>query len=240
MANNIKKLLPTDIISDSMDKINSNFDILSSYSVFSDKSLTEYYKKIDDLVNQISGKVDLSESRLNIEFEKIRGEIKDYNDDASSINQTADMIQSTVSSLNKKFDGTVEKMQSQFTQTANNINSVVQSYRDENKADYDAINMVLASIEISRRCYEFYNQYVIKIKPQRKNIIQPEIQDFYERCIKSLEEFGVTGEFKDFKSLYDFFKNSKMMYRVSLDCLNPKFFSLKSTKSLVRQMTSSC
>jgi len=143
MANNIKKLLPTDIISDSMDKINSNFDILSSYSVFSDKSLTEYYKKIDDLVNQISGKVDLSESRLNIEFEKIRGEIKDYNDDVSSINQTADMIQSTVSSLNKKFDGTVEKMQSQFTQTANNINFVVQSYRDENKADYDAINKVL-------------------------------------------------------------------------------------------------
>ena len=108
-------------------------------------------------------------------------------------------------------------------------------FRDLNLPD-----MVLASIEISRRCYEFYNQYVIKIKPQRKNIIQPEIQDFYERCIKSLEEFGVTGEFKDFKNLYDFFKNSKMMYRVSLDCLNPKFFSLKSTKSLVRQMTSSC
>ena len=108
-------------------------------------------------------------------------------------------------------------------------------FRDLNLPD-----MVLASIEISRRCYEFYNQYVIKIKPQRKNIIQPEIQDFYERCIKSLEEFGVTGEFKDFKNIYDFFKNSKMMYRVSLDSLNPKFFSLKSTKSLVRQMTSSC
>ena len=108
-------------------------------------------------------------------------------------------------------------------------------FRDLNLPD-----MVLASIEISRRCYEFYNQYVIKTKEIRKNIIQPEINDFYERCIKSLEEFGVTGEFKDFKNLYDFFKNSKMMYRVSLDCLNPKFFSLKSTKSLVRQMTSSC
>ena len=108
-------------------------------------------------------------------------------------------------------------------------------FRDLNLPD-----MVLASIEISRRCYEFYNQYVIKTKPQRKNIIQPEINDFYERCTKSLEEFGVTGEFKDFKSLYDFFKNSKMMYRVSLDSLNLKFFSLKSTKSLVRQMTSSC
>jgi len=108
-------------------------------------------------------------------------------------------------------------------------------FRDLNLPD-----MVLASIEISRRCYEFYNQYVIKSKEIRKNIIQPEIQDFYERCTKSLEEFGVTGEFKDFKNLYDFFKNSKMMYRVSLNSLNSKFFSLKSTKSLVRQMTSSC
>ena len=143
MANNIKKLLPTDIISDSMDKINSNFDILSSYSVFSDKSLTEYYKKIDDLVNQISGKVDLSESRLNIEFEKIRGEIKEYNDDVSNINQTAEMIQSTVSSLNKKFDGTVDIIQSQFTQTKDNISSVVEKYRDDSKADYNAIQKVL-------------------------------------------------------------------------------------------------
>ena len=108
-------------------------------------------------------------------------------------------------------------------------------FRDLNLPD-----MVLASIEISRRCYEFYNQYVIKIKPQRKNIIQPEIQDFYERCTKSLEEFGVTGEFKDFKSLYDFFKNSKMMYRVSLDSMNLKFFSLKTTRSCVDQMISSC
>jgi len=34
---------------------------------------------------------------------------------------------------------------------------------------------VLSSIEISRRGYEFYNQYVIKIKNIKKNIIQPEI-----------------------------------------------------------------
>ena len=59
------------------------------------------------------------------------------------------------------------------------------------------------------------------------------IQDFYERCIKSLEEFGVTGEFKDFKDVYSFFKSSKMMYRVSLDSLNPKFFSLNTRKSYV-------
>ena len=103
-------------------------------------------------------------------------------------------------------------------------------FRDLNLPD-----MVLASIEISRRCYEFYNQYVIKSKEIRKNIIQPEINEFYDRYIKSLEEFGVTGEFKDFKDVYSFFKSSKMMYRVSLDSLNPKFFSLNTRKSYVGQ-----
>ena len=108
-------------------------------------------------------------------------------------------------------------------------------FRDLNLPD-----MVLASIEISRRCYEFYNQYIIKSKEIKKNIIQPEIQEFYDRYAKSLEEFGVTGEFKDFKDVYSFFKNSKMMYRVSLDSLNLKFFSLKTNKSCVNQMISSC
>ena len=139
MANNIKKLFPTDIISDSMDKINSNFDILSAYSISSDKSLMKYYNMIDELAK----KIDITESYINIEFEKIRGDIKEYNLDMSSIYQTAEMIQSTVSSLNDKFDGTVDKIQSQFTQTAESINSVVQSYRDENDTRYDAITKIL-------------------------------------------------------------------------------------------------
>ena len=139
MASNIKKLLPTDIISDSMDKINSNFDILSAYNISSDKSLMKYYNMIDELAK----KIDITESYINIEFEKIRGDIKEYNLDMSSIYQTAEMIQSTVSSLNDKFDGTVDKIQSQFTQTAESINSVVQSYRDENDTRYDAITKIL-------------------------------------------------------------------------------------------------
>ena len=49
--------------------------------------------------------------------------------------------------------------------------------------------MVLASIEIGRRGYEFYNQYIIKTKEIKKNVIIPEIKDFYDRWIKSLEEF---------------------------------------------------
>lgn len=85
-------------------------------------------------------------------------------------------------------------------------------FRNENKPD-----MVLASIEISRRAYEFYNQYVIKSKNIEKNIIQPFIYDFKDRFLKSLEEFKISREFKDFVELYNFFKNSKLLYRVPLE-----------------------
>ena len=44
-------------------------------------------------------------------------------------------------------------------------------YRNERLPD-----MVLASIEISRRGYEFYHQYILKDKPQKKNIILPELE----------------------------------------------------------------
>ena len=43
-------------------------------------------------------------------------------------------------------------------------------YRSLNLPD-----MVLASIEIGRRAYEFYNQYISKTKQQKKNIVQPDI-----------------------------------------------------------------
>jgi len=54
--------------------------------------------------------------------------------------------------------------------------------------------MILASIELGRRGYEFYNQYITKVKPQKKNIIQPDIKLFNDFYIKSLEEFNIKGE----------------------------------------------
>ena len=52
-------------------------------------------------------------------------------------------------------------------------------------------DMVLSSIEIGRRTYEFYNQYIIKLNKVQKNIIQPNLKDFNSLCIKSLEEFNM-------------------------------------------------
>ena len=57
-------------------------------------------------------------------------------------------------------------------------------YRSLNLPD-----MVLASIEIGRRGYEFYNQYISKTKEIKKNIIKPDLSMFNKLYLKSLEEF---------------------------------------------------
>ena len=90
---------------------------------------------------------------------------------------------------------------------------------------------ILSSIEISRRGYEFYNQYIIKVKNIKKNIIQPEIDQFKYLYTKSLEEFGLQDNQLDFIKLYYVFKKSKLKYRLSMDQFNPQFSRFISKKS---------
>ena len=99
-------------------------------------------------------------------------------------------------------------------------------YRSLNLPD-----MVLASIEIGRRAFEYYNQYIIKKFKIRKNIVRPSLVDFRELYLKSLEEFGLQPIYKDLIELYYFFKKSKLLYRLSLDKFNLKFSSCFSIKS---------
>jgi hypothetical protein len=94
---------------------------------------------------------------------------------------------------------------------------------------FDAIN---SAIEISRRGYEFRQQYIDKTKEVSRNIIQPKFKKFEDKIIKSLEEFNYQENFKDLIELYYQFKNSKMMYRVPFNG-NEKWFKLKSKKSNV-------
>ena len=97
--------------------------------------------------------------------------------------------------------------------------------------------MVLASIEISRRCYEFKTQYIDKTKDKRKNIILPDVNDFNDRYVKSLEEFNIPVEIKDLVKIYYFLKNAKSRYRVSLDDLNHlKFSRCFSNKSKIKKI----
>lgn len=125
-----------------------------------------------------------------------------------------------------------------FIQVKPNYSSFIGNivYRSLNLPD-----MTLASIEIGRRGYEFYNQYISKTKKIQKNIIQPNLEDFNDLIAKSLEEFSINEKFKDLVEIYYFFKKSKMVYRLSLDKFkNIKFSSLLSHKSYVSKCYCIC
>ena len=101
-------------------------------------------------------------------------------------------------------------------------------YRSLNLPD-----MVLASIEIGRRGYEFYNQYISKTKEIKKNIIRPNLSMFNKLYLKSLEEFKLQPTYKDLIELYYFFKKSKLKYRLSIDQFNLQFSRFTSYKSYI-------
>ena len=103
--------------------------------------------------------------------------------------------------------------------------------------DLELPDMVLSSIELGRRGYEFNLQYIKKVKDKVKNIIFPLISDFSDRYVKSLEEFKISGEVSSLKDIYYKLKNAKSRYRVSLDELNHLEFSrCFSSKSKVNKI----
>lgn len=85
-------------------------------------------------------------------------------------------------------------------------------YRVHQLPDY-----VLSSIEIGRRSYEFYHQYIIKDRKMEKNIIFGNYEKDKNLYYLSLEEIGIKESFNSFMEMYSFIKNSKTRYRVSLD-----------------------
>ena len=101
-------------------------------------------------------------------------------------------------------------------------------YRSLNLPD-----MILASIEIGRRGYEFYNQYISKTKEIKKNIVRPNLSMFNKLYLESLEEFKLQPIYKDLIELYYFFKKSKLKYRLSIDSFNLQFSSFYSNTSLI-------
>ena len=96
-------------------------------------------------------------------------------------------------------------------------------------------DMILSSIEISRRGFEFYNQFITKTKDIKKNIVQPNVSDFSDLIIKSLEEFNINEKFESLVNIYYFFKKRGMKYRVSFD-ENQKFFRFFSHYSLIKRI----
>ena len=98
-------------------------------------------------------------------------------------------------------------------------------YRSEKLPD-----MILSSIEIGRRGYEFAAQYLLNIKSKQKNIIFPEFEKVKEKIALSLEEIvkSQTGaslsglsHFNSYEELFSGLKKSKIRYRFLLDESKP-------------------
>ena len=98
-------------------------------------------------------------------------------------------------------------------------------------------DMVLASMEIGRRGWEYKLQYIDKIKEEIHNIISPRVSDFYDRYKQSLEELGINVDITDLVDLYYYIKQKtpKLRYRVSLDDTNTRFFRYFSLNSQIMQ-----
>lgn len=96
-------------------------------------------------------------------------------------------------------------------------------------------DQILSSIEISRRGYEFRHQYILKDKEIKKNIVKIDINNdlvFKDLFIKSMEEFNVQETFRDIIDAYFYFKrNSKLMYRISLDNYSSSFREFLTNQS---------
>ena len=93
-------------------------------------------------------------------------------------------------------------------------------------------DMILASIEIGRRGYEFNLQYIKKVKEIKRNIVFPDLGAYKDFYAKSLEEFNIedgTG----LKEIYYELKKSKTRYRLSLDETHTEFSRCFSKTSLI-------
>ena len=96
-------------------------------------------------------------------------------------------------------------------------------------------DMVLSSIELGRRAYEFNNQYLLKYKSHEKTIVFPKLELIKDRITQSLEELGSSIKFGAYGELFVEIKKSKLRYRLSLeDIPSSKVFSLFSYKSYLK------
>jgi len=105
--------------------------------------------------------------------------------------------------LSTKYKFDFQEVKPQYSSFIGNL-----IFRRNEKEIFD---MELSSIEIGRRGYEFYNQYISKTKNKQKNIIQPNLKDFEQNLKISLEilELKLDLEKFDLIGIYNFIKTQK-------------------------------
>ena len=107
-------------------------------------------------------------------------------------------------------------VQPQYSSVIGNI-----VYQDEKLPD-----PVLASIEISRRGFEYGTQYIYKRRQLQKTVILPDFNNVRTRILLSLEELGICGHVGSWTELFSAVKKSGVKYRFPLaECLSASHFS---------------
>ena len=94
-------------------------------------------------------------------------------------------------------------------------------------------DMCLSSIEIGRRGYEFYHQYVLKDKKKQKNIVINTDPQVLANITLSLEELSFVEPWESILELYSKIKKSKLRYRFQLnenDAVFSKYYSKQKVK----------
>jgi len=106
-------------------------------------------------------------------------------------------------------------------------------FRDCGYAD-----MCLASIEIGRRTYEYYHQYIANDFAKTKNILFPNVDDFREQIERTMEVFNLKDSEIDLRKIYYALKaDSKIMYRVSLSACQTVVSKLLSNRIYAKKIS---
>ena len=207
-------------------KSSQEFSVVES-GVYSFKKFSDLYKQLNDLKNVSSDdprRIKLSNKRtyetikvaeniinkaiyykcqiVSIEDLNMKSSDKDKGKNYNALYNNHWLRTTFVNQLRKRTNIhkiTLLEVKPQYSSFIGNF-----LFRSLNKPD-----MVLASIEISRRGYEYFNQYITNQKEQKKNIIQPDIKDFNEFWRMSMEELRLEFNGSSLIELYNFIKSKK-------------------------------
>ena len=207
-------------------KSSSEFEVVKS-GVYSFKKFSDLYKQLNDLKNVSSDdprRIKLSNKRtyetikvaeniinkaiyykcqvISIEDLNIKAKDKDKGKNYNALCNNHWLRTTFVNQLRKRTN--IHKIQ--LLEVKPEYSSFIGNFlfRSLNLPD-----MVLASIELSRRGYEYFNQYIIKQKEIKKNIIQPDINDFIKFWRMSMEELIPEFNGTSLIELYNFIKSKK-------------------------------
>ena len=99
-------------------------------------------------------------------------------------------------------------------------------------------DMCLASIEIGRRTYEYYHQYIANDFAKTKNILFPNVEDFREQIERTMEVFNLKDSEIDLRKIYYALKaDPKMMYRVPLSACQTVVSKLLSNRIYAKKIS---